>query len=331
MTEKIKEIIDKVNKLEDPSFKLSLEETKGVVSVDIVDDSVVHLEIALRNRKKDEQSVKIQVVKIIKLELGYPGVRIVFTDNKMKINGENNITYFAIASGKGGVGKSSVTALLAIALDYLGYQVGVIDCDVYGSSIPTIFDLPILPLATNENDDIVPFKYGNIEVVSTEFFMPKDQPMMWRGPMLGKVLTHFFDNVSWDKETKYILIDLPPGTGDVHLDLKEFMPDSKFIIVTTPNHQATHVAKKAGLGAIEMGQPVIGVIENMSYLINEETGERQFIFGSGGGKALSDLLDVPLLGQLLYDTKLGSEKIIPTNNDMLFKLMVAIANNLTKL
>lgn len=329
MINKKDELLQKLNEVTDLSANMTLKESGGIRKFEITEDEIVLLEVALKNRRKDETSIKLALVKIVKIDFGYPGIRIEFTDNKIKSSSNNKITYIALSSGKGGVGKSSVTALLALALKHLGIQVGIIDADVYGPSIPKLFNLPIVPLSTDQNDQIIPVNIDGIEIVSTEFFMPKDQPMMWRGPMLGKILTHFFDQVAWDFETKFILVDLPPGTGDVQLDLKEFMPDTDFIVITTPNEQATHVAKKAGLGAIEIGQGVIGVIENMSYLIDEiNNNERRFIFGQGGGAELSELLGVDLLGSLPYHIPMGSENILPSKDDMIFKIMIVIATKL---
>src|SRR5690554_1148649 len=176
------DLLNKIKEVKDLSANMSLEESGGIRSFEITDDNIVLLEVALKNRRKDESSIKLSIVKIAKIDFGFPGIKIVFTDNKIQTSGSNKIKYIALSSGKGGVGKSTVTALLALALDYLGYQVGIIDADVYGPSIPKLFNLPIVPLSTDQNDQIIPFKFNNIEVVSTEFFMPKDQPMMWRGP-----------------------------------------------------------------------------------------------------------------------------------------------------
>lgn len=324
-------LLEKLNQVKDLSANMTLEESGGIKHFEITDDNIVILEVALKNRRKDENSIKLTIVKIAKIDLGFPGIKISFTDNKIQVGNASNIQYIALSSGKGGVGKSTITVLLALALKHLGYQVGIIDADVYGPSIPKLLDLPVVPLSTDDNDLIVPMNIDGIEVVSTEFFMPKDQPIMWRGPMLGKILTHFFDQVAWDFSTKFILVDLPPGTGDVQLDLKEFMPTTDFIVITTPNEQATHVAKKAGLGAIEIGQKVIGVIENMSYLIDEaNNNQRREIFGSGGGKELSELLNVPLLAQLEYNVGIGSLNKLPTIDDMIFKIMVVAANQIVK-
>lgn len=293
-----KTLKEKLEQVIDPTFKKPLKEVEGIRRLLISDANVVDVVIALKNKSKDESKVKIEVIKLIKIELGFPGIKISFIDSTYLLEGEKVINYIAIASGKGGVGKSSVTANLAVALTRLGKTVGIIDADVYGASIPHILSLDVKPLEASDDDLMIPLKGEGVEVISTEFFMPKEKPIMWRGPMLGKMLTHYFSGVKWDDNTDFILIDLPPGTGDVAIDVKTYVPSSSALIVTTPHINASYVALKAGLGAIQMGHDIVGVVENMSYFINECNNEREYIFGSGGGEEVAKKLETNLLAQI---------------------------------
>jgi len=211
---------------------------------------------------------------------------------------KKEILYIAIASGKGGVGKSTVTAQLAYAFRSLGYQVGILDADIYGASIPSILHIEDDIIEENEHGKLIPLSQDGIEVISTDFFMSKEKPIMWRGPMLGKMITEFVQSIQWHQDTSYILIDLPPGTGDVQLDIQKLIPQASMIIVTTPHPNASMVAVKAGIGARQIGHNILGVIENMSYFIHPVTLETFPIFGSGGGEVVSTMLGVPLLERI---------------------------------
>ena len=241
------------------------------------------------------------------------------------LEGEKSIRYIGVASGKGGVGKSTVTAQLALALSFLGKKVGIIDADVYGPSIPGIFNVDSKPLNQTEDDKMIPHEVLDIEIISTTFFMPKNKPVMWRGPMLGKMLTHYFNNVLWHQDTDIVLIDLPPGTGDVALDIHEYVPRSQMIIVTTPHPNASEIAVKAGIGAQQIGHEVLGVIENMSYLEVDDLHVPQYIFGKGGGFNVSKTLNVPLLGQI--QIKSPKEGFLNVQGDV-FQLFVEIAKKM---
>jgi ATP-binding protein involved in chromosome partitioning len=204
--------------------------------------------------------------------------------------------FLAVASGKGGVGKSTVTANLAVALARQGYRVGLIDADIYGFSIPNLFGLGDRKPALVENL-IMPVQEEGVKIISMGFFVPDNSPVIWRGPMLGKMLRNFFAEVHWG-ELDVMLLDLPPGTGDVALDVHQMLPKSKEIIVTTPQATAAEVAARAGAMAIKTNHEVIGVVENMSYFICNHCDERHYIFGMGGGERLAKELGTPLLGQV---------------------------------
>jgi ATP-binding protein involved in chromosome partitioning len=201
-----------------------------------------------------------------------------------------------IGSGKGGVGKSSVTANLAAALVAEGKQVGVLDADVWGYSQPRMLGLGAQKPQV-EQRKIVPLRaYADISVMSIGFFVEQDQAVIWRGPMLHKALQQFLEDVEWG-QLDYLLIDLPPGTGDVSMTLAQLLPQSKFVIVTTPQPVAQKVARRSAQMAEKLKLEVAGVIENMSGFVTP-TGERYPIFGEGGGQLLAEELEVPLLAQV---------------------------------
>ncbi len=199
-----------------------------------------------------------------------------------------------IASGKGGVGKSSVTANLAVALSQQGHRVGIMDADVWGFSIPKMMGLDRPPSVLQ--DMLIPPVAHGVAVISMDFFVEPDQAVVWRGPMLHKALEQFLVDVYWG-DLDFLLIDMPPGTGDVSISISQYLPRSELVVVTTPQPAAQRVAVKAGLMAKKVNQELVGIIENMSWFTGDD-GKRYELFGSGGGEALSEDLDVPLLGKV---------------------------------
>ena len=199
-----------------------------------------------------------------------------------------------ISSGKGGVGKSSVTTNLAVALAKRGLSVGIIDADVWGFSIPKMMGIDRAPMVLE--DLLIPPRAYGVSVISMDFFVQSDQAVVWRGPMLHKALEQFLVDVLWG-DLDYLLIDMPPGTGDVAISISQYLPKSEIIVVTTPQVAAQRVAVRAGLMARKVNQDVIGVIENMSWFTGDD-GQRYEIFGSGGGEVLAEKLDVPFLGKI---------------------------------
>ena len=199
-----------------------------------------------------------------------------------------------ISSGKGGVGKSSVTVNLAIALARRGAEVAVLDADVYGFSIPKMLGLDQRPVVLD--DMIVPPVAHGVRCISMGFFAGEDQPVIWRGPMLHKALEQFLTDVYWG-EPDYLVVDMPPGTGDVALSMAQFLPRAEVFVVTTPQAAAQRVAQRSALMAEKVHLRVAGVVENMSWFTGDD-GTRYEIFGSGGGAALAEKLGVPLLGQV---------------------------------
>ncbi len=205
----------------------------------------------------------------------------------------------AVASGKGGVGKSTVTSNLAAALSKMGHKVAVLDADVYGFSIPRILGLSGTPTIIDEN--IVPLRKGNIQVISMGFFVEEDAPVIWRGPLLHKAINQFLTDVLWDK-SDFLMLDLPPGTGDVTLTIAQALPNAELLVVTTPQPVASHTAGRVAKLAEKTNLKVLGVIENMAYY--EINGTRQYIFGKDGGKNLATELKVPFLGQIPIMTEI---------------------------
>jgi ATP-binding protein involved in chromosome partitioning len=210
-----------------------------------------------------------------------------------------------VASGKGGVGKSTITANLAAALQVEGKQAAALDADVWGYSIPRMLGVHGRPLVSAERK-IVPLEArGGVKAISIEFFLSeRDQAITWRGPMLHKAIRQFLEDVDWG-ELDYLLIDLPPGTGDVSMTLAQLLPQARFLIVTTPQPAAQNVAKRAAETALRFDLEILGVVENMSGFTTPG-GERFTIFGEGGGQRLADELEVPLLGKVPLQEELRS-------------------------
>jgi len=199
-----------------------------------------------------------------------------------------------IASGKGGVGKSSVTTNLSVALAQQGHSVAVVDADVWGFSIPRMLGVDRPPVVIDEM--LVPPEANGVRCISMGFFAQEDQPVIWRGPMLHKALEQFLTDVYWD-EPDFLIIDLPPGTGDIALSLAQFLPRGEVYVVTTPQPAAQRVAQRAAFMAQKVNLEVKGIIENMSWFTGDD-GKRYEIFGSGGGEELADELKVPLLARI---------------------------------
>lgn len=213
---------------------------------------------------------------------------------------------YAVASGKGGVGKSSVTTNLAAALAEQGLKVGVVDADIYGFSVPRMLGVDRKP--TQVDDMILPPESHGVKVISIGMFVPGNQPVVWRGPMLHRALQQFLADVFWG-DLDVLLLDLPPGTGDIAISVAQLVPNAEILVVTTPQQAAAEVAERAGAIALQTKQRVAGVIENMSWLELPD-GTRQEIFGAGGGQAVAESLTqsigapVELLGQIPLDPSL---------------------------
>jgi ATP-binding protein involved in chromosome partitioning len=207
----------------------------------------------------------------------------------------------AVASGKGGVGKSSVTVNLACALAAEGHRVGVLDADVWGFSVPRMMGVTGKPVGFN--DMILPLESHGVKVISMGFFVPEETPVIWRGPMLHKAIEQFLGDVYWG-DLDFLLCDLPPGTGDVSISLASFLPGASMLVVTTPQEAARKVAERAGKMAERTNLRPIGVIENMSWFVCPHCGERTPIFGKGGGGEAAQTLGVPLFAQVPLEPSL---------------------------
>jgi len=229
--------------------------------------------------------------------------------NETKIDPQTRV--IAIGSGKGGVGKSTISTNIALGLEKQGYKTGLLDADIWGFSIPRLLGIQAR-LEAGEDKKIIPYKRGNLEVVSTGLITEdEDTALMWRGLMLSKALEQFLNDVSWGK-LDYLIIDLPPGTGDIQMALGRLLPQAELIVVTTPQVTAQKVATRVADMAKRSFIPLLGVIENMSYF-ETDTGQKYEIFGEGGGEKLAEQFAIPLLMKipLSENTTIEADKGIP--------------------
>lgn len=306
------QVIDQLNVIKDPFLARSLAETGGIEEINVKEDKQhVSVKIALAKLNTAEQMQLQQkvVAKLKKAGANTVGLRFSklpeevikrFKTNEEEevpslLNGKLKTKFLSIASGKGGVGKSTVTVNVAVALARLGKKVGIIDADIYGFSVPDMLGIAERP--TLKGNRIVPVTKQGVQVISMGFFVEDNEPVVWRGPRLGSMLKSFFTEVEWG-ELDYLLLDLPPGTGDMALSVHRLIPSSKEIIITTPHPTAAFVASRAGRMAKNTNHEIIGVIENMSYFESQLTKEREYIFGKGGGQTLADDLETKLIAQL---------------------------------
>lgn len=214
---------------------------------------------------------------------------------KSLVSPESGTVFISVASGKGGVGKSTVAVNLAVALAREGKRVGIIDADIYGFSVPDMMGIQERPTVVDKT--IYPVERFGVKVISMGFFVEENAPVIWRGPMLGKMLRNFFQEVEWGP-LDFVILDLPPGTGDVALDVHQMLPQSKELLVTTPHATAAFVAARAGAMALHTDHDILGVVENMAYYECSACGNRDYVFGRGGGEKLAEELQTPLLAQI---------------------------------
>ncbi len=225
----------------------------------------------------------------------------VFKARRKSVGVPSSTTVYAVASGKGGVGKSSVAANLAVSLARAGKAVGLLDADVWGYSVPQLFGVTTSPIALYET--MLPVQAHGVRLMSLGFLVDPGTPIIWRGPMLHKALTQFVNDVHWG-DIDVLLVDLPPGTGDVTLSVLELLPESSLLVVTTPHPAALTVARRVGVMAREGRMPISGVIENMTALVCPTCGDHTPVFGVGGGEQLAQDLAAPLLGRIPLDIAL---------------------------
>ncbi|QHS23976.1 P-loop NTPase [Virgibacillus sp. MSP4-1] len=307
------EIIEILHPFKDPYLHRTFEETGAIQEISIKEEkNHVSIKLAIGNPNSAEQmQLQQEIVNALKKE-GAATVGLRFSklpDEVMQqyegaakkskeaelLGGQEDVNFIAVASGKGGVGKSTVTVNLAVALARLGKKVGIVDADIYGFSVPDMMGVENRPQVRGEK--IIPVERFGVKIVSMGFFVEDNSPIIWRGPMLGKMLTSFFKEVEWG-DLDYLLLDLPPGTGDMALDVHSMLPSSKELIVTTPHPTAAFVAARAGQMALKTEHEILGVIENMAYFESTLTGEKEYVFGQGGGDKLAEVLKTDVLGRL---------------------------------
>lgn len=305
-------VLELLNGLKEPFLHKTLEELNAIEEVKVKEEkNHVSVKIGVAKTGTAEQlQLQTQIVNLLK-EAGAATVGIRFSelpqetlakhqvadqgDSDSLLSPNSKTTFIAIASGKGGVGKSTVSVNLAVSLARLGKKVGLIDADIYGFSVPDMMGITKRPVVRGER--IIPVERFGVKVISMGFFVEDNAPIIWRGPMLGKMLNSFFNEVEWG-ELDYLLLDLPPGTGDVALDVHSMLPACKEVIVTTPHPTAAFVAARAGAMALRTDHEILGVIENMAYFESKVSGEKEYVFGQGGGEKLADELQTEVLGQL---------------------------------
>ena len=308
------QVLDALRAVIDPELRRDIVELEMVRSIDIHANGVVDVMVSLTTPGCPIRShFQTGVAQAVRELEGVTGVNVSFdvlSDNEKQALGRKlgrgalpegalaQVTnVICIGSGKGGVGKSSVTANLAAALAAEGKQVGVLDADVWGYSQPRMLGLGAERPRVNAERKLVPLTaHDGIKVMSIGFFVEQDAAVVWRGPMLHKALQQFLEDVDWG-ELDYLLIDLPPGTGDVSMTLAQLLPQAKFLIVTTPQPVAQKVARRSAEMATKLKLEIAGVIENMSGFVTPD-GERFQIFGEGGGQLLAEELEVPLLAKV---------------------------------
>ncbi|MCZ0703415.1 Mrp/NBP35 family ATP-binding protein [Natronobacillus azotifigens] len=305
------QVIEQIGVLKDPFLAIPLAETSGIEEIVIKEEKQhVSLKIALAKvNTKEQMDLQQEIVAKLK-QHGFQTVGLRFAQLPEEVikryksvddeaptllNGKLKTKFLAIASGKGGVGKSTVTVNTAVALARLGKKVGIIDADIYGFSVPDMMGVTKRP--TLRGNRIVPVTAHGVQMISMGFFVEDNEPVIWRGPRLGKMLKSFFTEVEWD-ELDYLLLDLPPGTGDMALAVHTIIPSSQELIITTPHPTAAFVAARAGQMARNTNHHIIGVIENMSYFESKVTNQREYIFGQGGGEKLAAELKTKLIAQL---------------------------------
>jgi len=297
----------------DPELRENIVELGMVRSIDIAEDGAVAITISLttagcpiRNHFQTAVAKAAQEAGATKVSVAFD----VLSDTEKgalqkKLGRSGSLPSGALAqvqnvicvgSGKGGVGKSTLTANLAAALAADGKKVGILDADVWGYSIPRMFGLGGDRPPVSPERKILPLESHGVKIMSIGFFVQEDSAVVWRGPMLHKALTQFLEDVDWG-ELDFLLVDLPPGTGDVSMTLAQLLPDAKFLLVTTPQPTAQKVARRAAEMAHKVSLEVAGVVENMSGFTTPD-GQRFPLFGEGGGQELADELDVPLLGKV---------------------------------
>ncbi len=310
-----------LGQVEDPELKMPLADAGMVGNVELGRSGLVRINVRLttpscpmKDRLVNDVTAAVSVVPgVMRVEVTLDAMsegdrlqlagklRGARVEGTHQFGDSSSTNVYAVASGKGGVGKSSVTANLAVALAQQGQRVGVLDADVWGYSIPQLFGVRRSPVALKGL--MLPVEAHGVSLMSVGFFVEEEQPVVWRGPMLHKALEQFLTDVHWG-ELDTLLLDLPPGTGDVTMTLLDLIPDAQLLAVTTPQLAAQTVAARVGRMARDARMPIAGVVENMSTLVCPSCAEQTPIFGEGGGAQLAATIDAPLLGQIPLDLPL---------------------------
>jgi ATP-binding protein involved in chromosome partitioning len=313
------QITEQLRAVIDPELRRSIVELGMVRSIEIGDDGRIEVVVSLTTpgcpiRNHFQEAVVKQVSAldgVTAVEVGFDVLSDEEKTGLQKTLGRATLpegalaqvkNVICVASGKGGVGKSTMTANLAAALVAEGKSVGALDCDVYGYSIPRMLGVNQKPEVSDERKIIPPLSPSGPKVMSIGFFVEENAAVVWRGPMLHKAIQQFLEDVAWG-ELDFLLLDLPPGTGDVSMTLAQLLPQARVLIVTTPQPAAQSVAQRSAQMAAKVDLEVMGVIENMSAFTGPG-GERMAIFGEGGGQLLADELEVPLIGKVPLSSEL---------------------------
>jgi len=295
------EVLDRLSEVEDPSLGDDIV-SLGLINEVRTDSETIAVDLALGAPYSPTETALAGTVRETLADTGYEielSASIdtdLGADEQILPDVENVI---AVASGKGGVGKSTVAVNLAAGLAEMGARVGLFDADVYGPNVPRMVESDAQPKATREETIVPPEKYG-MKLMSMDFLVGEDDPVIWRGPMVHKVLTQLWEDVEWGA-LDYMIVDLPPGTGDTQLTLLQSVPVSGAVIVTTPQQVALDDARKGLRMFGEHDTPVLGIVENMSGFVCPDCGGEHDIFGSGGGEAFAEDVDMPFLGTLPLD------------------------------
>lgn len=337
-------VLEVLRPVQDPELQKSLVELNMIRNVRIDQGDVSFTLVLTTPACPLRQFIVEECEKAVKTLPGVTGVAVEVTaetpqqkslPNRAGIDGVKNI--LAISSGKGGVGKSTVAVNVAVALAQAGAKVGMIDADIYGPNVPTMLglaDAKVMVRQTPQGEILEPAFNHGVKMVSMGFLIDKDQPVIWRGPMLNGVIRQFLYQVQWG-ELDYLIVDMPPGTGDAQLTLTQAVPMAGAVIVTTPQTVALLDSRKGLKMFQQMGVPVLGIVENMSYFIPPDLPDRQYdIFGSGGGKKTAEELEIPLLGCVPLEISLrqggdqGTPIVVGDPDSASAKALTAIAQQI---